>query len=455
MTDNLLKDKREIQKTILGLIIPITTENVLQTLAGFISMGMIGRIDTLAVSALGLSTRITQMIWALFKGITTGASVFVAQAYGAQDMKRLKKVIQQTLLSSILLVIMLQSIIYFNAEKLLGIFNPEPQLMKDALLYLRIVSFGLPFVVIMIVVAGVLQGMGNAKTPMRIALIMNFFNIAFSYILIFGNLGVTPLGIRGAAIALVLAQVIAACIGIYVLFNKNGVLGGMYNKAFFKIDIKSVASVYKVGIPSSLESMFWQLSAVILTRIILTFGTTAMAAYQLGLQAESLSYMPAMGFGVAATTFIGQCLGAKKEKEARLYLRETVKGSLLITAFSVILLVFLPKQIMGTLTKDKEVIELGAKYLIIMGLVQVPQNLSGVLNGALRGAGFTQVPMLVAGVGLWVVRIPISLILTYYFKMNIIAIWMVMAADLIFRFGFSYVLYKSKNIYNRSLPLEE
>jgi putative MATE family efflux protein len=446
---------RGIRKKIMSLILPITIENVLQTLAGFISMAMIGRIDAIAVSALGLSMRITQIIWSLFKGITTGAAVFVSQAYGAQDFKKLKRVIQQTLLSTILLVIIFQLIIYTKAPVLLSVFNPQPELMESALLYLRTVSFGLPFMAVMLVVAGVLQGMGNAKVPMKIALIMNFFNIIFSYMLIFGNLGLKPMGIRGAAIAMVMAQFIGAVIGLYVLFNKNGVLGSLYNKGFFKLDMKQIFDVYRVGMPTAMESVFWQFSAIILTRVILSFGTTAMASYQLGLQAEALSYMPALGFAVAATTFMGQSLGAKRPEEGKIYLRETIKGSLLITGVSTILLMFFPTFIMGLLTNDREVIRLGAIYLFIMGIVQVPQTLSGVLNGALRGAGITWAPMVVAGVGLWGVRIPLSLILTYYFKTGITMIWIVMGIDLVFRCVLSYILYKTKNIYDVKTVLEE
>jgi Na+-driven multidrug efflux pump len=110
---------------------------------------------------------------------------------------------------------------------------------------------------------------------------------------------------------------------------------------------------------------------------------------------------------------------------------------------------------MGLLTTDSEVIKLGATYLFFMGIVQIPQNLSGVLNGALRGAGFTQAPLIVASAGLWGIRIPLSLILTYYFKFNIIAIWIAICVDLIFRFVFSYALYKIRDIYNVELVFEK
>jgi putative MATE family efflux protein len=449
---------QEIRKKIYSMILPITIESILQMTAGLVSMALIGRISTTdptAVNAIGISSRITQIVWALFKGITTGASVFVAQAYGSGNHKKLKQVVQQTLLSSIVLVIIFQQIVFWNAPKLLSIFNPSPDLLENGVLYLRTISWGLPFMVIMLAVAAVLQGMGNAKTPMLIALMMNFINIVLSYLLIFGHLGITGLGIKGAAIATATAQLCGSMIGLYVLFSNGGILNSHLNKTFFKLDLKQVVDVYKVGLPTSFESIFWQIAAIILTKAILTFGDTAFAAHQLGLQAESISYMPAAGFGIAATTFIGQALGAKNSELGKAYLKETLKGTVWVTTLCASILIFLPTLVMKMLTENVEVISLGAKYLIIMGLVQIPQNISGVLNGALRGAGFTRVPMFVAAAGLWGIRIPFTLILTYKFQLSIIAIWIVMGVDLVVRFILSFIIYKSKNIYNRELVFEE
>jgi len=447
-------NKKQIRNKIYSLILPITIENILQMVAGMVSMSMIGRIDVLAIGALGISMRITQIIWSLFKGITTGATVFVAQSYGANNYKKMRNVIQQTILSSIILVIILQILVYFKAPLLLSVFNPTPELMDRAVLYMRTVCFGLPFLAIMLIVGGVLQGMGNAKTPMKITLIMNVINIAVAYVLIFGKLGVTPMGIKGAAIATVVSQAAAACIGLYVLFSCNGVMACRLNKDFFRADVHQISDVYRVGMPTAMESIFWQIAAIILTRAILTYGETAFAAHQMGMQAESISYMPAMGFGVAATALVGQALGAKDKFLAKAYIKEIIKGALLITSFSVIILVFFPKQMMGLLTNNTEIIKLGAKYLILMGLVQLPQNASGVLLGTMRGAGHTKVPMIVAGAGLWGVRVPFTLLVAYVFKLSIVAIWGVMCIDLVFRFLLSFTIYKKKDIYESTIAID-
>lgn len=441
-------DIKKINKKIFSMILPMTIQSILEMVSGIISMGMIGRINPLTVSALGISIRITQIIWALFKGITTGAAVFVAQYYGSNNYSKVKKVIQQTMISAIVLVVVLQLLIYFNAANILTIFNPDEALLDYSVLYLKIASFGLPFFVIILVTAGVLQGMGNARTPLAITIIMNLVNIIVGYVLIFGKFGFTPLGIKGAAIATVCSQVVAAFIALYVLFNKMGILNDYLGKKFFNIDIKQIVSIYRVGLPSSMESIFWQIAAIILTRAILTYGETVFAAHQLGMQAESISYTPAMGFGVAASTFVGQCLGAKEKKLARIYLRQILKGSLAITTVSMVILICFPKFMMSLLTNNKDIIQLGVIYLILMGIVQVPQNSAGVLSGAMRGAGYTKVPMIVAGIGLWGIRVPFTLIVVYLLKMPIIAVWIIMSLDLALRFVISLVLYKKKNIYD-------
>jgi putative MATE family efflux protein len=444
-------DIKAINKKILSMILPITIENILQMIAGIVSMGMVGRIDVLAVSALGISMRITQIVWALFKGIATGATVFVAQYYGAGEYKKMLTVIQQTMLSTIAVVAVLEILLYIEAPILLSVFNPNDELMQQAVVYLRLVSLGLPFLAMMLIIGGVLQGMGNARTPMLITMVMNIVNVIVGYVLIFGNMGFPAMGIRGAAIATVISQIVAVLLGLYVLFNKKGIMNEYFNKSFFTIDMKQIGGIYRVGLPTSMESVFWQLAAIIITRAILTFGEMPFAAHQLGLQAESISYMPAAGFAVAATAFIGQALGAKDKDLAKLYFKQIMKGAMLITAVCASILIFLPGPTMSLLTNNKEIISLSSIYLILMGIVQLPQNATGVLSGAMRGAGYTKVPMLVAGLGLWGIRVPLVLIVAYGMKFSIVAIWSVFCIDLCARFIICLAMFKRKNIYEKNM----
>lgn len=441
-------DEKQIGKKILSMIIPITAENILQMTAGVVSMAMVGRINALAVGAIGMSNILFRIIWAVFKGISTGTSVFVAQSYGANNYKKLKSVSEQGFVLSIGLSMVLQQILFWNAKFLISIFNPTTNLLADGTMYIRIISWSLPFAAIILLVGGILQGMGNAKTPMIIIGLLNLVNIIFSYLLIFGNLGFPALGLRGAAIAYDISYVVAAIFGLYILFSRNGTfdkIGGGFKLYFNKVES---IQLLKFGLPTSLETCFWQFASIIITRAILTYGETAYAAYQLGLQAEAISYMPAAGFGIAASTFIGQAIGSRDNKLGKRYLSHLIRLTIIITAIAGGVLIFFPKIIMRVLTDDPQVIAIGALYLFVMGVVQIPQNLSALLNGALRGAGYPKVPMINAGVGLWVIRIPLVLFMTYVLGGEIHWIWIIMGIDLIFRFFLSYFTFKKKDIFN-------
>ena len=440
-------DDKLIKNKILSMIIPITAENILQMTASVVSMAMVSRISATAVGAIGIATIIIRIIWSVLKGIATGNSVFVAQSFGARDYNRLWNSSMQAMVIILGLSIFFQQVIYWNAENLLRIFNPTPLLLVEGSKYLKILSFSLPFTGMILLTAGILQGMGNAKTPMIIVGILNIVNILFSYILIFGKFGLPELGLRGAAIGYNISYIVASALAFYSLFNRDSELNKIKNSKQEKFTMTGSMELIKFAIPTSFEMSFWQFASIIITRAVLTYGETAYAAYQLGLQAEAISFMPAAGFGIAASTFIGQAIGSKDRNLAKIYFNHLIKISLIVTSFAALLLLVFPTIIMRALSSDLEVVSVGAIYLFIMGLVQIPQNMAGLINGALRGAGFPKAAMVNVGVGLWLVRIPLVLIMTYILKTNIYWIWIVMGIDLIVRFILAVFVLKKKDIF--------
>lgn len=453
MTTAVLDDKL-IRKNILSMTLPITAENILQMTAGVVSMAMVSRIDNVAVGAIGISNILFRIIWAVLKGIATGNSVFVAQSYGAINYLKLKAVSEQAFILAVGISIFFQQLIFWFTEPLLMIFNPSPELLAAGVLYLRVLSWSLPFTAIILLTAGILQGMGNAKIPMIIVAILNGVNIVMSYLLIFGNFYFPKLGLEGAAIAYNISYITAALIGLYVLFSKNGAFSKLSIKLKFKFNSEEIMKLIRFALPTAFEMSFWQFASIIITRAILTYGETAYAAYQLGLQAESISYMPAAGFGIAASTFIGQSVGKKDKNLGRAYLGHLIKISFLVTLFAGGVLIFFPSFIMRALSDDPNVISIGAVYLFVMGLLQIPQNMASLLNGALRGAGYPKAPMINVGAGLWLIRIPLVLLFTYVFDLSIFWIWIAMGVDLLTRFVLAYITFKKKDIFGSISVIE-
>lgn len=437
-------NRREINKEIYRLILPMIVENILQISAGLVTTAMVGRLLPLDISAQGICIRITDTLWCLYKGVAIGATVLVAHSYGAGRYGKSRRIIEQTFLTEVPLSIFFQIILFCFGIPILSFFTRETAVLERAQDYMRIIVFGFPFLVIMSAVSAAFQGFGNTKTPMYIALFMNGINIVLGYILIFGIFGLPGYGIKGAALALVISQCSGACLGLYLLYNKKR---GLFRdvgreRSFFSIEKGTVYEIYTIGIPAALESMFWQFSAIILSKIILSYGDASFAAYQLGIQAETITEMPAVGFGTAATTLAARAIGRKDRELGSIYFKQLQKTALGVSAGTSLLLILLPGAFMALMTNNPELQAIGVTYVFIMGFIQIPQNLSRVYNGTIRSNGHKNAPMYIAGFGIWVVRIPFCLLIAYILNWNIIWIWLVIAMDQVSRFLLSVFLYR-------------
>lgn len=459
--------QREIRKAIQIMVLPIVLESILQMTAGFCLTGMMGRLDPVSISAFSLSNRIINITWAILRGITMGSAVFVAQAYGSKNTKEIKYIIKQTIIGLSILIIIIQQFIFFNTEFVLSIFNPSSDLMHIASKCLKTSSWSLYFMSIMLICTSSLQSMNKARISMQIAMSMNITSIFIGYLFIFGNFNMPSLGVQGAAIGTFSGYFIACFYGAYLMFNrKNGYVyfGEKVEKIKFDIklfikglkpDLYQIKNVYRIGIPISLENSFWQLSTIILTRAILNYGEVTLAAYQLGLQAESISFMPSNAFAIAATAFVGQCVGAKNEELGKKYMKELFKSTIIITIVTSIPLIFFPEQLMLVLTNDTQLINIASKYLIVMGLIQLAGNLGGVINGALRGSGFTKLPMTISGIGIWGIRVPLTVIIVYFTNLDIECVWIAMGLDVCIRWIIGYFIYRKRDLYGTKDNLAE
>ncbi len=430
-----------LRQNIVRIVWPATTESVLQMLVGIVATAMVGHLGAEAIGAVGLSTRVTQIVWALFSAVGTGATVLIARAVGANDREAVERTAVQALVLAIAVVSVLTALVVWQARGIMSGLFPAPSGVLDlGFMYLSIVALGMPFMAIMQVAGAIMRGAGNTRTPMAIAFVVNGINVGLTSILIYGHFGLPAFGLRGAAVAVVVAQAVGAVLAFLTLTRVHNIISGSAARRY-RPQVLTVRRILAIGVPAAFEMIFWQAANIVLMRLIIRFGTAELAAHQLGLTAESLSFMPAVGFGIAATALMGQSLGAKNPRLAERYVAETVRLCALLTVFTAGILFFLPEAIMDVLTNDAEVIRLGAIYLRLMALAQLPQQIAGVLNGGLRGAGDTKAPMVIGGVGLWLVRLPLAWALGVGLGLGIRGVWIAMTIDLFLRFGASTYRY--------------
>ncbi len=435
-------------RKIWNMAIPVMVDNLFQLAGGLIVMVMVGHVSVLGTGAIGLAVRITSVVWAVFRGIATAATVYVAQATGAGDRARVRVVAFQSVYVTASLSALAAFAIWLFADKLLLVFAPKPEILDVALTYLRIACWGVPFLSVMQTAGGVMQGAGNTRRPMQITFALNaLVALVVLPLFYFGKPDVRQAVVFAGA-ATVFAQATAATFALLSVFASRRQVGSMERDVPVPApDFRVWKAILRVGIPSSAEMTLWQLAAIVLSRIILGFGSTVMGAYQLGLQLEALSYMPSAGLGVAVTSLVGQAIGAEKRHLARYCFTNIIRYNMAITAAVSLLFIFGNRFLMGLMTNDAAAIALGAVYLFLMGLVQLPQNATNTMFGAMRGAGFTKEPMYIALAGLWLVRVPVALFLSTVEGIGVEIIWTTMCADLVIRFAIALLMFRRMRIF--------
>ncbi len=440
-------DNKQISKDITRLAIPVVLENMLQILANVITAAMIGRLLADDISAQGISQRITQIYWALFRGIGIGVTVAAAVSYGAGKLGRCRRIAEQTYLTIMPLALLFMAVTLLFPEQLLSIFTDEAAILARGVEYTRIAAWAIPFTVLTTINTSAFNGQGNTKTPMYIAIFLNLVNVAVGYTFIFGNFGMPKLGIIGAAIAYVVSQGLGGLLGLFLLYKPHGFFSHCkHDEKFFSLDVECVKEVITTGMPAACENLFWQFSAVILSRVILGYGSDFYAAYQLGLQAEMLCEMPSVGLLTTATQLGGKAIGMRNQPLFEAYYKQLLKVCLVLSVISFGALFLVPGVFMGFLTNNPVLHAIGVNYVFIMSFAQPPQILAKLYTGMTRAAGFKKIPMVVSFIGIWCVRVPLALLAANVFHWDINAIWWAITLDQVTRILISIAVFKKKDI---------
>lgn len=439
--------KKYVNREIFRIVLPLVTENLLQMSAGLVTTAMIGRLLANDISAQGISMRVFNTFWALFKGIGMGATVIIAMRLGQRLFEKCRRSAEQTYLTLIPISLLAALAIMLFPAPILRFFSNDEALIATAVGYIRVVILALPFSALMIVNTASYNGHGNTKTPMLIAIILNIVNIGLGYIMIYGIGGWNGLGLMGAAVTTVVAQASGALIGLFLLYRRGGYLSEEPKPArFWELDMPCIREIYRTGIPAAFENAFWQLAAIVVSKVILLYGSQYFAAYQMGLQAEMMCDVPGMGFVTAANALAARSIGERDDQMYRLYFKQLRLYSFFTGLFATVMLFGVPGLFMNLLTDKPEIRAIGMVYVFMMGIPQVPQSMVKVYNGFLRAAGRSKTPMVISAVGIWGVRVPMVLICGWLLHLDIRFLWIAIALDQCTRFALAAIQFRRHKV---------
>jgi putative MATE family efflux protein len=297
--------------------------------------------------------------------------------------------------------------------------------------YMEIFFLGLPFMFAFMAFSALLRGDGDPRTPMRVMILSVALNVVLDPILVFGLGPFDAMGIEGAAVATVVARTVGGVVGVAVLFGTD--LGPSVGVGDLAPDLSYVRDIVNLGVPAALEESAGALAMVVLTVVIVTFEPAVIAAYGLGNRLISLVFLPAVGFGKATNTMVGQNLGAGKPDRAEraVKLAATVGASVMVVLG--VLAATFPEPIvsvfMATGTEDAaRTIAYSVEYLRIRTVEFAFIGVFHVLVGAYRGAGNTKTALAFSMVALWFVRVPVVAYLGLETSLGATGVWIGVAA---------------------------
>ena len=388
---------------------------------------MVGHLGAAAGASIGLVSTCKWLLGGFCGACGSGFSVQVAHLIGANNFKAAREVLRQGLVSAL---------VFSGCIALVGmaIAGPLPywlggtdEIASDATKYFFIVAACMPFMQIDWMCASMLQVSGNMKVPSYLNIGMCILDVGFNYLFIY----VMKMGVVGAALGTGLAEMITAAAMLYFVTVRSPELNLLQDKGLFRPTKAVLDKALGIGGPMALQNILIRGGYIASTVIVAPLGTIAIAANSFAITAESFCYMPGYGIADAATALVGQSVGANRKELAKRFAWITTLTAMGIMGLLAILMYIFAPELMGMLTPDQAVIDLGARVLRIEAFAELGYAASIVMYGACVGAGDTKWPSVMNFTSMWLVRIVPAVFLVKVY--GLVGFWIAMAGELTFR----------------------
>jgi len=411
--------KQSLNRQILSLAIPTIIGFLGIILFEAIDIFWIGKLGPNSVAAVGGASFILWSLYSLMNLTNTGTATLIAQFGGAGDRDAQHQVSREAFWYVLIFSLITITILHFLIADIFRLMGLDQKTQQLALEYFQVYLYGLPVVYLFNLQGQILNANGSTRLRSAILLFALGLNIVLDPILIFGYWGFPEMGIRGAAVATIFSELIGILISIYALRRKN-YIGRL--SSFGRLTGDYFKRLISIGFPSATTNMTWTLVFPLLTVVITEFGMSPLAGLNIGNRWEGFPYFFSIGFSVAISTLVGNCIGRGDIELAK---RIVVRGIALITIallpFS-LLFILIPEHLIALLNSDPEVIHHGAEYLRIVGYFELFLGWELILEGAYNGIGKTRSYMLIR-VPLTISRIPLAWLMSIHWGMGVEGVW--------------------------------
>lgn len=389
---------------------PTIITNLLFASSSIIAIKVVGGLGQDAVAATITGQRLSFILQAVLMGILSGTTALMARHWGAKEPEESSKYLARTIQLTLSFSIVFSFLLWFYAEPLIAFLGLKDNALVMSVIYLKYLAPFLPFLAIGLSITTGFRSIGDVKTPLIISLVMNVIGVSFMVVLTHGYLGFNNYGVYGAAIGNGISFICGAVLSMIVW--RMNLVKAKYS-SLFVLDVKRIKKIFEVGFPSALEQVIFQLGINAFLIIVAQYGTTAYAAYGVGIQILAFSFVIGFGFSMAGASLVGQHMGAGDNIQAKRSAWSGMKLSIVFMTIFGAFIIFFAEPIVGFLINDADVIKLTVIFIWIMGSLQPLMAVEFSLGGALRGAGDTRSPLFITLTCLLFIRVLSALVLLY------------------------------------------
>ena len=398
-----------------------------QTVVRWADFVMVGSLGPAALAAVGLGGQTYWLVQSVSVVVPTGVIALLARAVGARDERLSDAVLRQGLWLGAALGLVTALIGLPFTRLAIAVYGVEPSVVDMGSQYFFWLLIGNVPMAVTLMFGAALRAAGDARTPLVIGVAANLLNLGLNWVLIFGNLGAPALGVGGAGIASSLAMLFQVLVFWPLWRGRRLVLAPA--GASFRPDRDLLRRIVRIGYPAVIEGGLFHVGLLLFQRLMASYGTAAIAAYNVGAQILALSFLPGVGFGTAASTLVGQHLGDEDSNAAARAGWRSLGGAVASMTVMGALVIGLAEPIARIFSDDAETIALTVDFIWILGAVQPLMAVEFALGGALRGAGDTRFPLLAVFVGLFLFRLIPASLAALVFGATLQVVWSALILD--------------------------
>ncbi len=418
---------KRISRTIVRLAWPVVVERLSISILSGVDAALVGRyVGADGLAAVGIGAL---MFWIPLSGalaIDVGSTAVIARDIGAGDRSRVQLGFHTAIVAAIVWGLACTVLVFAFAPQIMRVMGAEPDVVPLGVEYLRAGCLGFPMLMALYAVSGCLRGMGNTWMPMVILLIVNAVNAVVTFVLINGT--VADLGVRASGIGFGAAGTVGGVLALWLA--ASGYAPVRMNVArLHAVSRASFGRLFHIGLPVGLEEAQFMLAFLIYTRIIAHLGTDQLAAHSLALRSMEIAMLPGFALGTAATTLVGQYLGAQRPQLAEDVAKRVRFFAFCTLSTMAVLQFVLAPHVIRIFVDDPEVIDTGTKLLRVFAFALPGMAIHASLSGALRGAGDVRFVLGTFTFTAWGVRVPLAAAMVLLFGLSAPFAWLAAVAE--------------------------